>query len=278
MERRNKPRVTVPVGEAVLVAYRAVLLRPGLVLERGWLPLLAMLAALLLPGLVLGYAAPAGARPVASLDIATLIEALVAVLALNAFAVRWHQMILLGAAYPVPRRRFAWAWLRFIAYTALIYAAAAGYAGFMMLAGLPAAGGPLAAVLDIAAALFGLALSLAIARLSLLYPAAACGTPLGIVAAWRLMRGNSWRLIGASLLAVLPLLLLTGLLLGRVMTAAHVDAAEALSAGPMLGLFLLSGVVEALLRLLLVALSATILADFYRRLLAARKQGEKADA
>ena len=53
------------------------------------------------------------------------------------------------------------------------------------------------------------AFSLTVARLSLVFPAAAYGAPLGLAAAWRAMRGNSWRLVGASLMTAMPILLLT---------------------------------------------------------------------
>jgi hypothetical protein len=77
-------------------------------------------------------------------------------------------------------------------------------------------------------------------------------------------------LLFCSLLAALPLLLVTGLLLGRLF-AAVAPSPEGASAPP-LGLFLLSGVVEAVLRLLLVGLGASILSDFYRRIMASRQK------
>ncbi len=47
---------------------------------------------------------------------------------------------------------------------------------------------------------------LGMVRLSLLFPAAAYGRKLGLGAAWRAMRGNTWRVVACGLLAGVPLI------------------------------------------------------------------------
>jgi hypothetical protein len=267
----DAPRVIVPVLEVVVAAYRSVFGRIGLVLELGWLPLLIMLAALLVPGLVLRYVAavPVPAAPAdAFLDLGDLAEAMITMLCLNAFAVRWHRLMLTGDVAAAPPRAFGIAWARFCVYTLAIYAAAIGLTAAMAFSGMFAATSDAAftAAKRVVAVISGLALSLAIARLSLLFPAAAYGAPLGPRQAWLAMGGNSWRLVGASFLVVMPIIIVIALLLGQLLAAAHLGPPRELAANPPLGVFLLSGVLETVLRLVLVALGASVLAEFYRRI------------
>jgi hypothetical protein len=270
---RQELQVKVPVGPVVLAAWRAVFGRLGAVLELGWLPLLAMLAALLLPGLAtryLGTGESVSATTV-MLDPGDLVDAAIAILCLNAFAVRWHQLMLFGGPLAVPRRQFGRAWARFTLYSLIAYGL---FVGLILLIGLgwrlPFGydGSDVSYLVEanVAAALT-LAISLAITRLSLLLPAAARSDRLGLADAWRAMRGNTWRLLAASVLAVAPVVLLTSILFGRLLAAAHIGSLEALTQDPPLGVFLLNAVLEVVLRLLLVALGASILSDFYRRLM-----------
>src|SRR5690348_9011259 len=107
-------RDKVPVATVVVAAWRSVFARPGLVLEFGWLPLIAMLAALVLPSLVLRYAlAPAVAQSWASdIDLAgVILDGTVALIALNAFALRWHRLMLTGDLHRWPLRPFLRAWV-----------------------------------------------------------------------------------------------------------------------------------------------------------------------
>lgn len=272
-------RIKVPVTAAVVIAWRAVFGRFGLVLELGWLPLLVMLGALLLPGLAIRYLAPAGQLPTGGAldDAAAVFDAGVALLALNAFAVRWHRLMLLGELSPPPQRVFARAWLRFIGYSVAVYAAGLGFFALVWYAGLarPAGTDQIAAIKSAAVAALGVALSLGVARFSLVFPAAAFGAPVAPGTAWRAMRGNAWRLLLASLVGTLPIMLATGILLDQLLAVAHLGPAELIDKRPPLGLILLTGVIEALLRLVLMALSASILAEFYRRLVLQRGEGRR---
>jgi len=269
--------IKVPVAAVVVAAWRAVFGRLGMVLELGWLALLVMLAALLLPVLALRYTVPAdfvAANGPALAAGEAILDAGVALVALNAFAVRWHRLMLTGSGRIMPPRLFAGAWLRFILYSLAFYAAGIAFAAAVWYSGIaaPDATGTIAASASAAAAAAAAALLLAMARASLLFPAAALGMPLALGAAWRAMRGNIWRLLLASVAAALPIVLATGVLLGQLLTAVHLDAADALGGDPPLGFVLLSGVMEVVLRLVLMALGASILSDFYRRIVWQRKE------
>ena len=266
--------IKVPVAASVFAAWRAVLRRPGTVLELGWLPLLAMLAALVLPDLAARSLPPAdrGAWSAAG----GLLDGVVGLLVLNAFAVRWYRLMLTGDPR-APRRLFARAWLRFVLYTVAIGAAGSAFFAAIWYSGLTSSDGAdlAAAVATVATGVAAIALSLAVTRVSLLFPAAAYDEPLGVAEAWRAMAGNSWRLFTASLLAVLPLLMTIEALLGLLLMALHVGPEMALAAQPPVGFVLLNGVVEAVSRLVLTAMSASILAEFYRRIVVRRREIER---
>ncbi len=269
--------IKVPVAAVVVAAWRAVFGRLGMVLELGWLPLLLMLATLLLPALALRYLVPAALVTADGPGLAAgemILDAAVALLALNAFAVRWHRLTLTGSGRTMPPRLFAGAWLRFILYSLAFYAAGIGFAAVVWSSGIvaPDATGALAASANAAAAAAAAALVLAMARVSLLFPAAALGVPLDFGAAWRAMRGNTWRLLLASVAAALPIMLAVNLLLSQLLAAAHLGPADALTSDPPLGFVLLAGVMEAVLRLVVMALGASILSDFYRRIVWQRKE------
>jgi hypothetical protein len=267
--------IKVPVGAVVVAAWRAVFGRLGLVLELGWLPLLLILAALLLPALALRYLAPpdltAGADPSA---VEMVLVEVVALLTLSAFAVRWYRLMLTGSGRTLPPRLFAGAWLRFILYSLAFYAVGIGFAAAAWSSGIitPDATSALAASANAAAAAAAAALLLAMARVSLVFPAAALGAPLAFGAAWRAMRGNTWRLLLANVAAALPIMLAANILLTQLLGAANLSPANALTGDPPLGFVLVAGVMEAVLRLVLMALGASILADFYRRILWQRKE------
>jgi hypothetical protein len=268
-------RIRVPIAAAVTLAWRSVLLRPGTVLDVGWLPLLAMLAALLVPDLVGRYLLP-GRGWVAG-DAGALLDAVTGLLALNAFAVRWHWLRLTGDVRSLPRRLFLRAWLRFILYTVAMGAVGVVFFAVLWYAGLaqPQADDAATAIAAAIAGSGAVALSLAVARVSLLFPAAAFGEPLGLAAGWRAMGGNSWRLFLSSFMAVLPFLLVLEILLGQLLLALHLGPDVALAQKPPLGFVLLNGVVESVSRLVLTAMSASILSEFYRRIVLQRRERQR---
>lgn len=259
------PRARVPVGDTVAEAYRGVFGRPGLLLELAWLPLLVMLAAALLPdfvGLNLPVIALSPLGESAGLPVRDLVEALVAVLALNAFAVRWHHAVLFANAGGVPPGLFLRAWGRFLLYMLGLYLASAAPVA------LAVAGAALAGV---GLALPGLvlipaAVSLLAFRWSLLLPAAAYGRPLGLGEAWRQMRGNTWRLVACSLAAGGTVVMGAVLIFAAILSAAHIGLTDPLPEPVPPGLLILRALVDTIADFILVALGASILAAFYRRL------------
>src|SRR6185312_14103269 len=98
-----------------------------------------------------------------------------------------------------------------------------------------------------------LALALAVLRLSLVRPSEAQGFPVGWRAAWRAMRGNTWRLLAVMLIVYLPIFLTVGFAFGIVFHDAHLDVEQA-GAYPTLSPVLLIGVIDIVVQFVLVAL------------------------
>ncbi len=257
-------RVTVPIAEVAVEAYRSVFGRLGLLFDLAWLPLLIMLAATLVPGYLhfyLGWPAlPAWRSGALQLHSEDIIEAVTGLLCLNAFAVRWHQVMLFSGERVPPRRIFFAAWARFLVYTLLLYLASAALLTVLLLADALGAPSYLAPLAALAAVL----LWVGVMRCSLLFPAAAFGKPLGLLEAWRAMRGNSWRLLGCGFVACAPVMLIVLLVLSAILAALHLD--QDATRVP-LGFFILRGLIGAATDIVVVALGATVLSAFYRRIL-----------
>ncbi|HVA15898.1 MAG TPA: hypothetical protein VNF99_21815 [Stellaceae bacterium] len=257
-------RAKVPVAEVALDAYRTVFGRLSLVLDLAWLPLLLLLAVTILPGYLRLYRDLPGLPPWSGdafgLGFETILEALVGLLCLTAFAVRWYQALLFVGGRRVPPGIFLGAWLRFLLYMLLLYLAASALLTAVLLADLERAPAYLAPLAGIAV----LALWLAPVRCALVFPAAACGEPLALAAAWRAMGGNTWRLLAAALLASVPIAFVAVTMLGGIAAALHLDSAG--DTPPPLGFFLLGGVIGSCANFLVVALGTSVLAAFYRRI------------
>ena len=265
-----RTRVKVPVVEVAAEAYRLVFGRLELLLEFAWAPLLILLAAAILPDLFLPAAATA-ADAAFGFTVADAIEVVVALICLNVFAVRWHQTVLYDRQRAVPPGLFRGAFTRFLLYTVLIYLAflalltailAVAVTGPAVQPGEALSNGALFMLLMASGA--SVLLWLAAARLSLLFPAAAYGAPLGLGAAWRGMRGNTWRLAACGFITCAPFVLFVALLLSLLLSAMHLG--EGASPGPSFGLLLLRGVVDTVSNFIVVGLGAAILSGFYRRI------------
>jgi hypothetical protein len=257
-----KPR-KVAVGATVGFAYRSVFGRLELIPEFGWIMLLALLAVSIVPDILLPRR-----HAVENLDARDYVQAAVALLALSAFAVRWYQSILLGDPRRQPSALFFRGWVRFLVYGSLLYAVlGAIVASAALTLARPADGTAAQALVGLAAVVAGMAIALATTRCALVFPAAACGRPLGLASAWRLMRGNTWRLIWVGLLTTLPLKILTLGMTAFVIAVAAPDGSDLLAAPPM-GFAILTGVIEAVADMLLAALGASVLSSFYRELVA----------
>lgn len=265
--------VKIPVAAVTVGAYRSVFGRLGLFLELAWLPLLLLLAVATMPAWLSGVVAPDADNAVLRLlpDVGQLVAG---GLCLNAFAVRWHQMMLFqGGAAPVSWLR---SWLWFLLYTFVFYLA---NLGLFTLVFLLSGGGDTdqtgqVLMLGLAAGLV-LPLWLVMVRLSLLFPAVAYGQILGPGAAWQAMRGNTWRVVACGFMAGVPLVLSVVLILGTVFSALDLQLSDLQPDNPALappmGLYLLAGVIDTVVNFLIVALGASILVDVYRRLVLAQE-------
>jgi hypothetical protein len=257
-------QVKVRVGEVATIAYAAVFGRLGLALELGWLPLLIMLATELVPG-VIESLTPAPADAAApSFSITDVVQIVAGLLCLNAFAVRWYHALLFSNGRTLSRRLFVGAWARFIGYTLLFSLLTAGPTVAILVSGAPSAPDDPTRIVAGALAVLNIAISLGVLRLSLIWPAAAQGTPMGWREAWRQMRGNTWRLLAAGLVVYTPIFVTVLFVLGIILVAARVEP-EQLS-HPTLGLVLLEGVVDNVLPFIFVALGAAVLVEFHRRI------------
>lgn len=255
------PTVKVPVPDVTVGAYRIVFSRLGNVLELGWLPLLILLGASIVPA---ALPADFGGNNVALRALPDLLDLVAGALCLNAFGVRWYQVQLFGGTDHRPWLR---PWSRFLLYTFALYAALGVVLAAILLAGSIV--GDRSISLEIGAVALELAvvaaLLLAMARLSLLYPAAAADQPVGIGGAWRATRGNGWRIVLCWLFATAPLLLGVQITMGAVFAAFGVGGTTA----PPMGLFILRGLIGTVADFLIAALGAVVLTDVYRRLIPA---------
>ncbi len=125
---------TVAIGAIVRFAYRSVFGRLGLIPELGWIMLLTLLAVAIVPRLLLP-------GPVAGdmlrLDPLDYVQLAVALLAISAFAVRWHQLILLGDPRRQPSALFLRGWARFLVYGCILYAVLGVILSVMLMACSP---------------------------------------------------------------------------------------------------------------------------------------------
>jgi hypothetical protein len=261
-------RAKVPVAEVMVEAYRGVFGHLSLLLDLAWLPLLLLLAATILPGYLQLYRGlsilPGWSGDEFGLSFENLIEALAGLLCLSAFAVRWYQSLLFDGGQRVPPGIFLGAWLRFLAYMLLLYLVAATLLAAMLLADAADAPGylaPLAGAATIVA-------WLAPVRCSLLFPAAATGKPLSFAAAWQALGGNTWRLFATAMIVSVPAVFAVAMIISGFFAGFHIDGYG--DGPPPVGFFLLRSVVGSCADFVVVALGASVVAGFYRRLQAGR--------
>jgi len=138
------------------------------------------------------------------------------------FAVTCHRLVLLAPRMPAVR--WSWRESRFLSWVVTLWIAyiAVWWLGLLVLGNLWPRDANLPAwspVLEFLASLPALYL---VARLSLVFPATAIDRPAGLRWAWRMSRGNGWRLV--VVVTVLPWLVsrLVGLLYRDEATAAEI--------------------------------------------------------
>jgi hypothetical protein len=260
--------------EVVPEAYRAVFGQLNLFLDLAWLPLLLQLAATVCPPLAQHFFP--STIPVLSNDLLAYAEAATGIVFVNAFGVRWYAALLFADGRAMPRAHFLKAWGRFVGY-GIIFAIPSLAVLDLSPEKLVAQSDPaitasiqntvVAALLTASVAVI-LVISLALARWSLLFPAAAYGRPLGWREAWRGMRGNTWRYVGCLLLTSLPLLIFVLYFEKIVLSLAGLNDQDAIKKAMQTipGAILLDGLCDTIVMFVGFALAASILAGFYRRL------------
>ncbi|MDE2227650.1 MAG: hypothetical protein KGL11_01235 [Alphaproteobacteria bacterium] len=258
----ESPIVKVPVPEVTVAAYRAVFSRLGAVLEIGWLPLLILLGVSIVPAVL---PVDFGADNTALRALPDFLDLVAGALCLNAFGVRWYQAQLFGHA-GAAARPWVGPWGRFLLYTFVLYVVLGAAVASVFVLATAAQDRGLA--IEIVSFLVDLAVAVALlftmARLSLLFPAAAAGEPIGLRGAWRATRGNAWRIVLCWFFATAPLLIGVQIVMGAAFAGVGGGATRA----PM-GLFILRGLVGTVADFLIEALDAVVLAEFYRRLIEA---------
>ncbi|HEX4113698.1 MAG TPA: hypothetical protein VH020_14290 [Stellaceae bacterium] len=269
MDDASRPR-KVAVATMVRFAYRSVFGRLGLILDLGWIMLLVLLAVQILPDVLLPGRHGGAETQFDALDYA---QALISLLALTAFAVRWHQLLLVGDPHRQPTAAFFRGWSRFLIYGCIVYAligsiAAVAGATMSRMTGSTAT----EALVAVAALIVGVLVALATVRCGLVFPAAASGKPISLVAAWRLLRGNSWRLVLASILTTLPVTVAVTILAATLLSLGAETGANLMADRP-LGFTILAGLLATISDILLVALGASLLSGIYRELVARRGNG-----
>jgi len=185
------PRASqIDVIDQVGRAYRLVFDRMQLVAEMALLPYLIVLGtqlvALLMPGGVIGSI------------LAALIHGIAFIVFASVFYVRWHRFVLLGESASdvfIPP-----GWMEFlIAEIKVVGILVVGWLVLVMLASVP----PIFLTV-VLSTVGGIALALAAVRVSLIFPAAAIGEPIGLRTAWDQVEGNFWRLFACVLAAYFP--------------------------------------------------------------------------
>lgn len=173
----------IDIGGSVRAAYGAVTENAPLAVELAWLPFAILVVAEVI---ALGL----GGGGLLGRALAGLVRAGGFLVFGTVFAVRWHRYMLLGES--MSAGLFPPGWGSF-----LLAGIKIGLAIF-----LPTF--VLALILPPIGALAGIALALASARLSLIFPAAAVEQPISLREAWDLIAGNYWRLFACILLCVIP--------------------------------------------------------------------------
>ena len=189
-----------------------------------------------------------------------MIEAVVGLLCLTAFAVRWYQVSLFTGPRAAPTGLFPGAWLRFLLYTLLLYLIAGLLIVAMLLVdrdGIPDYVGLLDRRRDDGG----------VARAGALHAALPCGRFRQAAIDRRGMAppgGNTWRLFVTVLLVTIPVVFVTAMIVSAFFAGFHIEAFG--DKVPPLGFFLLRSVLSTCGNVLVVALCASVIAGFYRRL------------
>jgi len=294
------PPVRVDVFDALVGALRSVFGRFGLLLRAAWAPGLVFAGAVaafyialfrvMVPRFATLDTLPARADLLRHILLPAIPLAILMLLALDAFFVRWLQFLL----DPEPPGWLAARTVRgfgrvllwqLLAQGLFLVVAGVASAGLVMILGANAGSAPslrlLFALIPIVLLLYA-GLGVAILRCALVFPAAALDRPLGIGAAWRLMRGNTWRLavtmivmmIGAEVAMMIAMIVveiaivILAIVIALALAFLGVNPLEspALASVGLAGGAALLGLLMTALEFILIALFTAVLAIFYRQI------------
>ena len=264
----------VPVWRTAIESYRFVFGNLDRFFALGWLLLVITFAVNMASGILVDV----GAREAASVADWVNYVALTAISwAMHAlFAVRWHRFFLLGERESVFSDVLGARNWRFLGYTVLLsfapifpmmFVGLIGFGDSTLEAG-PQAIEAINWTLIILFGLYMLAMPIIVFvlfRFYLVLPAIAVDRPLTLGEAWRNMRGNTWRFIGASFLIGIPLIIAISI---QAMFAAFSQLASATGGAPepTMGVLVATNAVMAIIGFLLIAAGITVLSKFYRHI------------
>jgi hypothetical protein len=271
--------VKVPVLATLGEACHLVFGRVGLFISLAVFPAIAVLAL----RLTIAPLPHAAGTPVPSGSPwwLQLLVGVASVLIYNVFLVRWHQVALFGKPGSYNSTLFLGGYRRFIAYTLATYSVAlAVVIGFgassLVVAGYSAAGGSRTGSFGTLALVAAVSLAILLVwmmRCALVFPSAAFGQPLGFAEAWRRMRGNAWRFVGASMLVALVMFVVTfvpAFFIGIANGVGKVMAAHSTHAPPSMtfsmSILVARQIVDVMATFIAMALGASTLSAFYRRI------------
>ncbi len=267
-------RGKVPVWRTAIDSYRFVFANLDRFFALGWLPLVIAFAASMTLAVLVDVGGGTNA-PVADW---------VSYLALSAaswamyivFAVRWHRFFLLNERESVFTHVLGMRNWRFLGYTVLLSFApvvpmlVVGLIGFGVFVSVVESQGAGAVELALIL-LFGLSgfaafiLMFVMFRFYLVLPGTAVDRPLTLGEAWRNMRGNSWRFIGAFFLVAIPLIIVALILA----TFGGISEFSSMTSGapePTIGVLVVTNAVTAIIGFFTMAVGVTVLSIFYRHI------------
>jgi len=274
----------LPITDAIVRAYKAVFENLGSLARAAALPLVLYLLISvaqfwLVGSLVRSQTAGAqdGSLPFGQLGLLYIVN-LLALIPYVFFAVAWHRFTLLTPEREIPHLLPAWRFrhTRFIGYVlaigVVIYVIGAGLAGSVSLfatsgdstaahgEGQPA---PWLMVLTLLLGIIGLYV---VMRVSFVFPAVAVDERYGFRDSWRHTKGQGWRLVTASFLAIAPLMLALLVLGFFLLTVGQtvVTSGGVASAGGTFVVVVLSAALNAIMGFLLMGVVVSLISNAFR--------------
>jgi hypothetical protein len=267
--------IRVPVWQVAKESYRSVFGQPIVFIKLAWFPALLIFliagtffyfffkkAPELLSILGTEGTSQEISRALRWFDLQSLFGAIVLIALVDVFAVRWHRYRLLGETTGGMAEMFNREWRRFTAYALLISSPSlASLLWHIVVEFFPGIDQPfngvIGGILEATLSLLRTGFFVCAFGCSLIFPAAAYGQPITWHQAWRYLRGNFWRLAGCCLVAgILTFLTCLPVMLLLMVPTPAVGA---------LGEFAMTGILTVF-ELIFVALLASILSNFYRRI------------